>query len=249
MRTKTNPVFFADELRLELAGQPERLERIFDDRDSVDLLTWNVFSSLDRHVDRRYLAYLLQALGGDDLRESVRLSLWTGRDREPLLRPGAAYVSMIRERARAAGGDATATAALEAPTEVPVRIESPDLVVLVDTLGDTARSGVGGRDRIAELVDAGLDQARRLSKALAVAVVYPSGTPLAAQVSARMQRLRDPGALAAELPHRTRVPPVVLRELPWQQLLRVWEQELPYLRLAGQPTKPFIEYLRARGLL
>jgi hypothetical protein len=110
------------------------------------------------------------------------------------------------------------------------------------------RRGAGGRDRVVELVDAGLEQARRLSKTLAVAVVYPSGTEVGSEVSARMHRLRDPAVLAAELPHRTQVPPVVLREVPWQQLLRMWEQEQPYLRLGGQPVKAFLEHARALGL-
>ncbi len=247
MRTKTNPVFFADNLRLELADDPDRRERVLSDPDSVDLLTWNVFSSLDTHTDRPYLAYRLQAFGGSEVRAPVRISLWTGRDREPLLRPSAAYVARVRERARAVGGDASATVELERPIEVPVRIESPEVVMLVETRGQ--RQGSGGRDRIVELVDAGLDQARRLSKALAVAVVYPSGTPMAADLSAHLNRLRDPAVLAAELPHRSSVPNVVLRELPWQQLLRLWKQELPYLGLGGQPTKAFVEHLRSRGFL
>lgn len=249
MRTKTNPVFFADDLRLELAGDPDRLQRVLSDPDSVELLTWNVFASLDTHTDPAYLAYRLQALGGGEVRAPVRISLWTGREREPLLRPGSGYVATVRGRARAAGGDASSTTALEAPIEVPVRIESPDVVVLVDTIGDRYRPGTGGRDRLVELIDAGLDQARRLSKTLAVAVVYPSGTPVATEVSARVNRLRDPATLAAELPHRSGVPAVVLREVPWQQLLRLWEQELPHLRVAGQPSKAFLELARSRGRL
>jgi hypothetical protein len=249
MRTKTNPVFYADELRLELAGQPERLARIFEDPDSVDLLTWNVFTSLDRHTDRDYLAYRLRAVGGDELRAPVRLSLWTGRDHEPLLHPGAAYVAMIRQRARAAGGDQTSTAELEAPIEVPVRIESPYVVVLVDTLGETPRTGAGGRSRIIELVDAGLYQARRLSKQLAVAFVYRDGTAVGADVASRLQRLREPAALAAALPHREQLPPVALLDVSWQQLLRIWEQELPYLGVPGRAARAFAEHVRARGLL
>lgn len=249
MRTKTNPVFFADDLRLELADDAERRDRVFSDPDSVDLLTWNVFSSLDTHTDRPYLAYRLQAFGGAEVRAPIRISLWVGRDREPLLRPSTAYVARIRERARAAGGDASSTAELERPIEVAVLIESPEVCILVDTLGDRPRQGAGGRDRIVELVDAGLDHARRLSKTLAVAAVYPSGTRLAADLSARINRLRDPAALAAELPQRPRVPAVVLREVPWQGLLRTWEQELPYLRLGGEPSKAFLEHVRSRRLL
>ena len=115
MRTKTNPAFYADELRLLLADEPERLARALTDPDSADLLIWNVFSSLDTHRDPGYLAWRLQQFGGAELRAPVRLSLWTGRRREPLLRPGSAYVAQVRRRAEAAGGGPGATAELEAP--------------------------------------------------------------------------------------------------------------------------------------
>lgn len=247
MKTKTNPAFYADELRLLLADEPERLERALTDPDSTDLLTWNVFSSLDTHRDPGYLAYRLQMFGGAELRAPVRLSLWTGRHREPLLRPGSAYVAQVRRRAQAAGGGAGASAELEAAVEVPVRVESADVLVLAD-VWTSGHQGAGGRDRIVELVEVGLDQARRLSKTLTVAVVYASGTPLGGELSARINALRDPSALAAALPHRDRVPTVVLREVPWQQLLRAWEQELPYLDTGGQPVRAFLEHVRARGL-
>ncbi|MPZ86715.1 MAG: hypothetical protein GEU81_01335 [Nitriliruptorales bacterium] len=248
MRTKLNPAFYGDELRLLLGDEPGRLERMLREPANADLLTWNVFASLDRHADRDYLAYQLQALGGAGVRAPVRLSLWTGRHREPLLRPGSGYVTAARARAQRAGGNASATEALEAPIEAPVRIETADVLVLVDTMLDRYPAGVGGRDRIIELIDAGLDHARRLSCALAVAVVRRSGGREAAEVSERLNRLRDPAVLAAELPHRGGVPEVVLRELSWQQLLRTWEQEVPYLGLRGQPTRGFTEYLRSLDL-
>ena len=244
-----NPVFYADELRLELAGEPDRLAGALTEPGNVDLLTWNVFASLDTHSDRDYLGYRLQSLGGSGVIAPVRLSLWTGRTREPLLTPNPGFVAEIRRRAATAGGGPEATRDFERPTEVPVRIESANLLVLVDTYRDRAHSGVGGRDRLVELVDAGLDQARRVSKDLAVAVVYPTGTPLAADLSARINRLRDPAALAAALPHRPSIPPVVLREVPWQQLLRIWQQEIPFLRLSGQPVRPFLQQLRTLGLI
>lgn len=249
MRTKLNPAFYGEELRLLLSDEPDRLERMLREPASVDLLTWNVFASLDRHSDRDYLAYRLHGLGGADVRAPVRQSLWTGRHREPLLRPSGAYVAAVRERARQVGGTAEATAALEAPIEVPVRIESADVLVLVDTMLDHYRSGAGGRDRVTELIDAGLEHARRLSCELAVAVVYRSGSVGAAQVSERLNRLRDPAFLAAQLPHRKQVPEVILRELPWQQLLLIWQQELPYLGLRGQPAKSFTGYVRRLGLI
>jgi len=251
MRTKTttNPAFYADQLRLILADEPERLEAALTDPTSLDLVTWNLFASLDTHQDPDYLAYRFQPFGGTALRAPARIALWTGKRRGPRLRPSRGYVTTVRERARSAGGDATSTQAFEAPVEVPVRIESPDVLVLIETMGRDYPRGVGGRDRIVELVDAGLEHARRLTKTLAVALVYRSGSNAAAEASARMLALRDPATLAAELPHRHSVPPVVLREMPWQQLARIWEQEVPYLDLAGQPVRPFIELLRERDLL
>ena len=247
--TKTNPTFYDDQLRLLLGNEPERLERIHRDPDNLELLTWNVFASLETHTDRDYLAYRMQQFGGSAVRAPVKTSLWTGRDREPRLMPSSGYVTAVRQRAQSAGGGAAATQDLEAALEVPVRLESPDMLMLVDTMWDRYPPGQGGRDRIIELVDAGLDHARRLSKILAVTVVYRSGTSGAADVSMRMRELRDRAVLAEQLPHRASVPAVVLRELPWQQLARVWQQEIKYLRLGGQPVRGFIQHLRGLGLL
>lgn len=248
MRTLTNPAFYSDELRMLLGEEPERLARVLHDPDSIELLTWNLFASLDTHRDRRYLAYRFQAFGGGSVREPVRLSLWSGRHREPLLRPSARYVATIRERARAAGGDDSSTQSLEAPLEAPVRAETPDVLILVEPMLHAYPRGSGGRDRLVELIDAGLEQARRLSKTLAVTAVYPSGTDVAAQASARMQHLRDPATLAEELGGRDRVPPIILREIPWQQLIRMWEQEREHMRLGGEPVRAFLDHARDRGL-
>jgi len=248
MRTTTNPAFYADQLRLLLADEPERLQHLLTRHDSLDLLTWNVFASLDTHTDRDYLAYRLQAFGGGAVRAPARVSLWTGARREPLLRPSRGYVEQVRARAAAVGGDAASTAAFEAPVEVPVRIETPDVLILVETMWEQYPLGQAGRDRLVELVDVGLEQARRLSTSLAVAVVYPSGTQAASEVSSRMSQLRQPGALARELPLKGPPPQVTFREVPWQQLVRVWEQESPFLRLGGQPVRPFVERLRELGV-
>lgn len=248
MRATTNPAFYADQLRLLFSDEPERLSRLLTERESLDLLTWNIFASLDTHTDRDYLAYRLRAFGGNAVRAPVRSSLWTGARREPLLRPSRAYVEQVRARAAAAGGDLSSTAAFEAPVEVPVRIETPDVLVLVETMWDSYPLGVAGRDRLVELVDVGLEQARRLSTSLAVAVVHRSGSEAASAVSARLERLRRPGVLAEELPARGPLPPVTFREVPWQQLVRVWEQESPFLRLGGQPVRPFVERLRELGV-
>lgn len=239
-------MFYEHEFRLELGA--ERAERALAERASVDLLTWNVFASLDTHADRDWLAYRLQAFGGATVRAPVRISLFSGRDREPLLAPSHAYVASVRAKARSVGGTDDSVTALVAPVEADVRIESPDVLVLVDAMLVSFARGAGGRDRIVELVDAGLEHARRLSKTLAVGVVYPSGTALAGEVSARMRALRDPGALAAEMRHREHVPDVLLREVTWQQLLRTWESERAYLDLAGQPVRPFLDYCRQLGL-
>jgi hypothetical protein len=250
MRTKTNPAFYADELRRWLADDPERYEQALADPDNLDLLTWNVFASLDTHTDAEWLAYRMQAFGGAGVRAPVRLSLWTGRDRGPTLQPSSDYASHLRAQQAGRSDDAADAplAAFLAPIEVPVRIESPDVLVLVDVARDAYPRGAGGRDRLLELVDAGLDHARRLDKDLAVALVYRSGSPAALDISARVNQLRDRATLAAELPYRTNVPAVTFREVPWQQLLRVWEQEIGYLRLGGQPVRAFLDHTARRGL-
>jgi hypothetical protein len=240
-RTRTNPVFYADELRLELP--PERFERALTGEASVDLLVWNVFASLDTHDDRDWLAYRLQSFGGASARAPIRISLWRGRDRGPLLTPSPGHVRTIRARVRAAGADETTLSDLDEPVEVPVRIETPETLVLVDALVRGGYPpGPGGRDRLLAIIDAGLEQARRLSKQLAVAVVYPLRAPGAADASRRMSHLRDPANLAAALPHHSSVPQVPLREVTWQQLLHLWEQELAYLDLSGQPVRAFRQY-------
>ena len=251
MRTKTttNPLFFAGDALLSV-GEEARRDAMLHDQRSVDLLTWNVFGSLARHRDQPWLAERLRMFGGDGVRPPVRISLWTGRDREPRLLPNAGYLAEVRERIRRTGAEDDALeAALKEftqPAEVPVRIESPDVLCLVDTCLTAMPAGVGGRDRLVELVDAGIDQANRVGKRLAVAVVYPSGTQLAGQISARVSALR--AGLRAELPHRQRLGDIALREVPWQQLLKVWESEIDWMDLGGQPVKPFLAHCAALGL-
>lgn len=249
MRTKhntiTNPVFYPERLRLLLGHDPQRLERLFADQDSVDLLTWNLFASLDTDRDREYLAGLLRPFGGNDLKAPVSLSLWTGKHREPLLRPSGAYVRHIRERANNPEADLSAFAA---PIEVPVRIETRDLLVLVDTTLEGIVRGGGGRDRLVELIDAGATHAERVGKALSVCVVYRSGSQTAGVASARINELRDRAKLQRELPWLKRPPEVRLREVAWQQLVRTWEHERGNLRLFGQPVKDFREHNQGLGL-
>jgi hypothetical protein len=244
-RTKTNPLFYPERLARLLAHDPERVRIAREDEESVDLLTWNVFASLDTDRDREYLAGQLRAFCGNDLVAPVRLSLWTGRDLEPRVEPSSAYVRHIRETV---GGDEAQLAEFTAPIEVPVRIESPTVLGLVDTLYATSKRGAGGRDRIVELIDAGLVQADRLGVPLAVAVVYRSGTPAAAEVSRRLNELRQPGALAAALPWRERLPEVRLREVSWQQLATIWEHERGDLQLGGQPVRGFRDHLQRLGI-
>lgn len=220
-RTKTlvNPVFWPDELSRVLGD--ERFGRARVEPGSVDLLVWNVFQSLETHRDHEFLAYRLEGLV-DGLRPPLRLALWTGRSREPLLRPHS-------------GGEFI---------EVPVRIESPGVLALVDVA-----SRKEDADRLLALIDAGIPHARRLSKQLAVGVVSGEGTEAAAAVSERIKRLRDPETLEDALPHHKPLPPVLLGEASWQQLLRIFEEEVDYLRLGGQPVRAFLGHARARGLL
>jgi hypothetical protein len=250
-KTTTNPVFAPERLALELAD-PARVERMHHDPRSIDLLIWNVFATFAGHRDQPWLASRLRILGGPALRDPLRLSLWSGRDRQPQLRPNAAYVASVRERMRAAGADdaaiGEAIGSFEAPVEAAVRIESPEVLCLVDAHLDGYPLGAGGRDRLVELIDAGLDAAQRVGKQLAVAVVYPSGLPFAGELSARVRTLQDPAGLRAALSHRATVPAVTLREVSWQQLLKVWEAERDWLPLDGEPAKAFLEHCAALGL-
>ena len=243
-----NPAFWPDQLRAMLG--PERGQAALTDPDSLDLLVWNVFATLEHHTDQEWLAYRLQMFGGTGVRAPVRIQRWIGRDNEPLLPPSRGYLATVRQRAAAAGGDAASVAAFTTPIEVPVRIESPDVVVLVDATVSTYPRGAGGRDRIQELVDAGLEHAERLGKQLAIGVVYVSGTQTAKELSARLDDLRRPGRLAAELPYAdpARLAKLVLREVSWQQLLRTWQAESRYLHLPSS-AKPFLAHCQERGLL
>lgn len=246
-KKRTNPLFFADAFRL--AAGEERAERALNDPDSVDLLVWNVFSSLDTHQDQPWLAGRLQQLGGPAVRPPARISLWVGADREPLLRPPASYIASVRARAAEAGGDDASVAEFGAPVSVPVLIDSPEVITLVDAVTDRTNLGHGGRERLLELIDVAIEHARRLGKTASVAVLYQAGTDAAAQLSPRINALRSDRTLAKALPHRATVPPVVLREMSWQQLLRIWDSERDYLDLSGQPVKPFLQHCRDRGLL
>ena len=246
-KKRTNPLFRAVAFRL-IAGD-ERADRALEDPDSIDLLVWNIFSTLESHNDQRWLAGRLELLGGAGVREPLRIGMFTGAEREPLLEPPASYIAAVRERARSVGGDDASVADFAAPVAVPVRIESPEVVVLVDAVDDRTNLGHGGRERLVELIDVGLEQARRTGKTLAVAVLYRSGSTAASAVSARVNALRSDAALAAALPHRRKLPPVVLRELSWQHLIRLWQTELAYMDTDGLPVKPFLAHCRDRGLL
>lgn len=237
------PVLWPDHARAQL-GEQRYADALADPRD-VDLLTWNVFQSLETHHDQDWLAYRLQQLGGTDVTAPVRMQLWTGRDTDPELRPSRGYVKAAAERATAAGASEEVLAAIRQPIEVAVRIESPQVLCLVETMMDTLERGTDGRDRLLELIDAGLDQARRLSKTLAVAVVYLGGSTAATQVSARLHELRR--TLPQELPHQAGASQVVLREVSWQQLLRVWESELGHLDIPGSP-RALLDHVKATGL-
>jgi hypothetical protein len=240
-RTRTNPVFYRDRLEVLLSDEPDRVERMRTEPNSVDLLTWNVFASLDTHRDQAWLAYRLHVLGGQDLRAPVRISLFSGARRAPYLRPSAAYVDAIHRRSGVNHDASDSVAAFEQPIEVPVRIETPDVLLLVDTGSDRLRAGAAGRDRLAELADAGLEHARRLSSSLTVAVVAKAG---AGVLETRIPQLANPGDIARLLPWRVPTPRLMFRGLSWAMLLQLWREEHRDLDLDGQPVREFELYAR-----
>lgn len=240
-RTRTNPIFYRDHLELLLHDEPDRLHRMRTEPDSIDLLTWNVFASLDTHDDPDWLAYRLQEIGGPNLRAPIRMSMFSGRHRAPHLRPSTSYLRAIHERIGVQHSDTDGIAVFEQPIEVPVRIETPDVLLLVDTGLDGLRSGAGGRGRLAELVDTGLEHARRLSSSLAIAVIANAGSTV---LDTRVPALADPRALARLLPWRRNVPPVAFHGLSWSRLLHLWREEQRDLDLDGQPVRAFRAYAK-----
>ena len=242
--TKPNPVFYADQLELALGAEHPRVDGITHERDSVDLLTWNVFAALDTDTDREYLAGVMRPLCGNDLRAPVRLSLWTGRDRAPKLEPSRAYVRHLEQTTEGTIDRQTVTQ----PIEVPVRIEASNVLGFAEVTQGALPGGTAGRDRLIELLDAGIVHAHRLGKALSVAVVYRHGTPEASELSARINQLRRPDELRAAMPWVTTFPDIRLRELSLQQLAQTWERERKHLRLHGQPAKAFSAHIRQLGL-
>jgi hypothetical protein len=243
-RKKTNPLFYAERVEILLDHDPERVRRMREGAQSVDLLTWNLFASLNTDEDREYLASVLQTFGGPQLTAPVSLSLWTGRHLEPRLEPSHEYVRHIRQ----AAGDDADLAEFTGPIEVPVRIESRNVLTLVETTFDQLPRGRGGRDRLVELVDAGLVHARRVDKQLAIAVVYRSGSPGAAELSRRINELRSPAGLTAAMPWRKQIPEVQFREVSWQQLVRLWENERSHYKLFGQPVRGFLRHAEELGI-
>ena len=244
-RTRTNPIFYRDRLELILRDEPERLERMRTEPANADLLTWNVFTSLDTHRDQDWLAYRLQDIGGPNLRAPVRISLFSGRQRAPYLRPSTAYLREIHRRAGVAHGDDDGVAVFEAPIEVPVRIETPDVLLLVDTGRQRLRSGAGGRDRIAEVVDSGLEHARRLSSRLSVGIVLDADSTV---LRSEVPPLATSEHLATRLPWRDRLPRVDLHAVSWSAVLAMWADEAGNLALGGQPARAFESYAgRAAG--
>lgn len=248
LRTRTNPVFYPEQLRLTLNDDRERVRRAFEDPESLDLLTWNIFSSLDTHSDEDWVAYRLQALGGTAVDAPVRMSLFSGRVNAPLLRSSHDYLDDLRRQWPALGTGNGSLGEFGDPIEVPVRVETPSTLLLVDAALQRLPRGNAGRDRLVELIDAGLDHARRLGTKLAIGVVYVSGSGASRELSHRINQLRDPDTLAGEMPWRERIPAVVLRELPWHELIALWESERPYMDLGGQPVRAFLAHVEALGL-
>lgn len=241
-RTRTNPVFYEDRVELLLRDDPERLERMRTEPANVDLLTWNVFASLDTHDDPDWLAYRLQVLGGPNLRAPIRISLFSGRQRAPYLRPSASYVREIHQRAGLAHTAADGIAVFEEPIEVPVRIETPDVLLLVETGQQRPRAGAGGRERIAEIVDAGLEHARRLSLRLALGLVLDDDSEV---LRSRVPQLATADGMRELLPWRDAPPRVAVHGTAWSALLAIWEEESGRLALGGQPVRAFRTYADA----
>jgi hypothetical protein len=238
-RTRTNPIFYSERLALLLRDEPERLERMRTEPANADLLMWNVFASLDTHRDQDWLAYRLQEVGGPNLRAPVRISMFSGRSRAPYLRPSSAYLSEVHRRAGVTHGNHDAVAVFEQPIEVPVRIETPDVLLLVDTGRQRLRSGAGGRDRIAEVIDCGLEHARRLSSRLAIGIVLDDDS---AVLRTEVPRLATTEGLAPRLPWRAELPRVDVHGTSWSRMLALWRDEADSLDLGGQPTRAFEAY-------
>lgn len=240
-RTRTNPIFYHDRLEALLSDEPDRLERLRTEHRSLDLLTWNIFASLDTHHDQEWLAYRLQTLGGGNLRAPVRISLFSGARRTPFLQPSAAYIEAIHRRTGVDHSAADSVAVFEQPIEAPVRIETPDVLLLVDTGLDQLRVGAGGRDRLAELADTGLEHARRLASSLSLAVVANAGSGV---LDSRLRRLADSREVERLLPWRATIPPVTFHGVSWTTLLRLWQEERRHLDLDGQPVRGFQSYAK-----
>ena len=238
-RTRTNPVFYTDRLAVMLRDEPERLERMRTEPRNVDLLTWNVFSSLDTHRDQEWLAYRLQLLGGSNLLPPVRISLFSGARRAPFLRPSTSYLDAIHRRVGEQHHTDDGVAVFEQSFEVPVRIETPDVLLLVATGRARLRAGAGGRDRIAEIVDGGLEHARRLSSLLSVALIVDDDSDV---LTSRVPDLASRDGMRRLLPWRAEVPRADVHGIPWSAALRLWWEERGNLDLGGEPVKAFRSY-------
>lgn len=248
-RTRPNPIVFGDELALTLGDDPDRLERAQTDPTSADWLLWSAFAPTDRDRDRLVrVPRVLTTILGTEVTAPMRVSLFTGGDREPLARPGRDYVRHLRQTTEGHGGGDEAVEAFRAPVEVPLRIEGPGVLALVDAFVRTPISAVSGRDRILELTEVGLEQSRAVGKRLLIGVVYPAGTHAAAETSARIGKLRAPGALAAAMPWRSHVDDVAFREVTWREVLATWESEASYMGVGRREAKRVLDAAADIGL-
>lgn len=247
--TRPNPVIAGDELALVLGDDPDRLERARSDPSSTDWLVWSTFAPTHRDPDRlTRLPRVLAAVIGGGVSPPARTTIFAGRDREPLARPGREYLAHLRRSTDGQGGDAEALVTFGGPVEVPVRVEAPGVLALVDAFVRTPILGAGGRDRMVELIEVGLEQSRAVGKRLVVGVIYPSRNAHASEVSARLARLRTGAGLRAALPWRSRVDDVELREVTWGEVLRTWESEAPYMGVGRRDARRFLDAARDLGL-
>jgi hypothetical protein len=236
-RTKTNPLFYADQVRLLLDHDPERIER---------MLTSRRASTCSRGTSSR--PSTPTRTGSTSPGCSSRSAGRTSSRRSACRCGRAGTRSRVSSRATSTSGTSV---------RLPVRMRTSRSSPVrrgagAHRVAQRARArrdhvrplprGRGGRDRIVELVDAGLVHAGRVGKELAIAVVYRSGTEVRPRAVPPRQRAARPEGPRRRDAVAHPVPEVVFREMSWQQLLRLWENERSHYKLFGQPVRGFLRH-------